>query len=183
MSKKSSVAKNLIGSVLSIVTMKFIMSMLSIVTGMDVAWVKPLAIVMLLCWYILLHGLVKANAYKDYQLKKNNDIRRRSGSPLNITGGFQEHSIKKGAVTALLSMSISIVVLILFNIFGADWMRLVVVGLNFIYLVPFINFFGLNNPNLIIIGMVLQFAIFFGTYIFEGYRQKIIYENIMSKNK
>lgn len=150
--------------------------------------IKALSIVMVLSSLMIMFFISKSSAYSDFEIYKNNLIRKRRKDEVSKINLMRQYKWFKGFVAGFVACLPTIVMAIIgiikspitseTNIFGK-----IVMIMNFVSTVPIMNYFGGNSLYYIFIGVFLMIVSAGLGYFFQGYKLKEQYFELQKRKK
>lgn len=179
---------NIIKLSLWIFVLQIVMSLFSLVlltTDSTMEWMKLLSVVMLILNFLIIFIIANTTAYSDFQIYKNNYIRINKGETIPKFKMMREYKWHNGLIAGVIACLPSIIMIFIgamqspittdSNLAGK-----IVMLINFIYMVPVLNYGGSNNIFIIFYGIVLAIAASGIGYYFKGFK---LYTRFMELQK
>jgi hypothetical protein len=168
-------------------SIQIMISLFSVVFGAEEnsELLKLLSVLMLVSVLLLIFYISKSTAVSDFEILKNNNIRRKIKDNVPSYKAMLEYRSFKGFLAGFLSCFLSIVltlISIMNNSGGTDICGVIARAINLVYIMPLLKF-GLSNSLYYIFGANAVQIITAGmTYLFEGEKLKMQYK-VLQKEK
>ncbi len=150
--------------------------------------IKALSLVMLASAVLIMFFLSKTNAYYDFEIYKNNIIRRKRKDEVPRYRTMMEYRPYKGLLAGLISVLPSLILAVIgitgshlvnqSNIFGTIAMLI-----NFVYTIPVLNFGGANSLYFVFAGCAVQVLSAGAGYYLHGEKLRLQYEELNKGRK
>lgn len=169
----------------TILCMQLMLSILSIVTAIDIDWVKLLSILMALIGLVIVFMLAKSVAYKDVEVFKNNRARRKMGETIPRYKVFAEQNYFKGFLSGIFAFLPTLILIVLGAIFGGELNIPLAIArvINFVYYAPVANYFGIQGAYILFVFGALQSIVVGVSYYISAKVYVIQYEELQERSE
>jgi hypothetical protein len=169
-----------------LLAVQIMISLFSVVFGAEEnsELLKLLSVLMLISALFIIFYISKSTAASDFEILKNNNIRRKIKDKMPSYRVMLEYRSFKGFLAGFLSCFLSIVltlISIMNNSGGTDICGIVAKAINLVYIMPLLKF-GLSNSLYYIFGAVAVQIITAGIgYLLQGEKLKLQYKALQKE--
>lgn len=181
---------SLLKNSLWLIVIQVIMSLFSMVMSTDAEnpseIIRALSIVMTASTLLIIFFISKSSAYTDFQIYKNNYIRRKRGEVLPAENIIKQYRWFNGLIYSFVACLPSIILAIIGIAKSpisseSNWGGSVAMLINLVYIIPFINYGALNSLYLVFLANFFVIASASLGYFLQGEKLKLQFFDLQNK--